>query len=71
MDDKKPNIIVESFLSVVKYFLLFVVLNNFIWAWVHFGYVTKSFGGSYDIAMTQDGTNNNQSLTNGKTNNEN
>ena len=62
---KQPNLLVEQFLSMLKIFLVFVILNNLIWAAVHFGYVSKSFGGSYDIAMTQDGENNNQSLTNG------
>lgn len=62
---KKPNLLIEQFMSMMKFFLIFVILNNLIWACVHFGYVSKSFGGSYDIAMTQDGENNNQSLTNG------
>lgn len=62
---KKPNLLVEQFLSMLKIFLIFVILNNLIWAGVFFGYVDRSFGGSYDIAMTQDGENNNQSLTNG------
>lgn len=65
MKCKEPNLIVETFLSMMKYVLIFVILNNLIWAAVHFGYVSKSFGGSYDIAMTQDGENNNQSLNNG------
>ena len=65
MKCKEPNLIVETFLYMMKYVLIFVILNNLIWAAVHFGYVSKSFGGSYDIAMTQDGENNNQSLNNG------
>lgn len=64
MKNKTPNIAVEVFLSLVKYFLLFVVINNLIWATIHFGYVYKSFGGT-SLEVMQDGTNNNQSVTNG------
>ena len=64
MKNKTPNIAVEVFLSLVKYFLLFVVINNLIWAAIHFGYVTKSFGGT-SLEVMQDGTNNNQSVKNG------
>lgn len=61
---KEPNIAVEVFLSLVKYFLLFVLINNIIWATIHFGYVYKSFNGT-SMEVMQDGTNNNQSVTNG------
>lgn len=66
---KEPNLIVETFMSMFKWFIgalvVIVLIINAIWASVHYNYVNKSFGGSYDIAMTQDGENNNQSLTNG------
>ena len=60
----KPNITTEVFLSLVKYFLLFVVLNNLIWAGVHYGYFAKSFNGT-SMEVSQDGTNNNQSVKHG------
>ena len=61
---KQPNIAVEVFLSLVKYFLLFIILNNLIWAGIHFSYVAKSFSGTA-MEVMQDGTNNNQSVKNG------
>jgi hypothetical protein len=61
---KQPNMAVEVFLSLVKYFLLFVLINNLIWAGIHFSYVYKSFSGT-SMEVMQDGTNNNQSVTNG------
>ena len=61
---KQPNIAVEVFLSLVKYFLIFVVLNNLIWAGIFTHYVYKSFNGT-SMEVMQDGTNNNQSVTNG------
>lgn len=61
---KQPNIAVEVFLSLVKWFLVFIVLNNVIWAGVHYGYFAKSFNGT-SMEVMQDGTNNNQSVTNG------
>ena len=60
----KPNMTTEVFLSLVKYFLLFVVLNNLIWAGVHYGYFAKSFNGT-SMEVSQDGTNNNQSVKHG------
>ena len=63
---KQPNIAVEVFLSLVKYFLLFVILNNLIWCGVFTYYVNKSITDvSHSIEMTQDGQDNNQSITNG------
>ena len=61
---KEPNVVVEVFLSLVKWFLLFIVVNNLIWAAIHFGYVHKSFGGT-SMEVMQSGTNNNQSVKNG------
>ena len=58
---KEPNIVVEVFLSLVKWFLIFIVVNNLIWAGVYF------FGGS-SIELGQNeisSTYNNQSVTNG------
>lgn len=63
---KQPNIAVEVFLSLVKWFLVFIVLNNVIWAGVYVYTLTKA---SADTSTTtevwQDGTNNEQSVTNG------
>ena len=61
---KTPNIAVEVFLSLVKWFLVFVIINNLIWAGVHFGYFSQSFGGTA-MEVSQDGTNNNQRVNNG------
>lgn len=67
-DTKKPNIAVEVFLSLVNKFLIFVVINNLIWAAIFTHYVYKSFNGtSSAMEVWQDGSNNNntQSMTNG------
>lgn len=61
---KEPNIAVEVFLSLVKYFLVFVVLNNLIWAGIFTHYVHKSFNGTA-MEVLQDGTNNRQNVKNG------
>lgn len=61
MKETKPNIAVEVFLSLVKWFLIFVIVNNLIWASVF-------FLGSPSVELGQDGieaTYNNQSVTNG------
>lgn len=64
----KPNIAVEVFLSLVKWFIVALVITNLItsliWAGVHYGYFAKSFNGT-SMEVMQDGTNNNQSVTNG------
>ena len=61
---KEPNMVGEIFLSLVKWFLVILIINNLIWAGVHCGYFTKSFSGT-SMEVMQDGTNNNQSVTNG------
>ena len=66
MKTKQPNIAVETFLSLVKYFLIFVVLNNLVWAACFMHYVTRTItDGAESIEMLQDGHDNNQSITNG------
>lgn len=60
----KPNIAVEVFLSLVKWFLIFIIANNLIWAGIFTYYLNKSVTDS-NIEMTQDGQQNNQSITNG------
>ena len=58
----KPNLTVEIFMSVIKWFLLFVVANNLIWLLV----VHSLVGGSgASISQTQDGESNYQELVNG------
>lgn len=63
-----PNEAIEVFLSLVKWFLIVLVatqiITNGIWAGVHYGYFAKSFSGTH-MEVQQDGTNNNQSITNG------
>lgn len=63
-NQKQPKIEIEVFLSLVKWFLIILIVNNLIWACVHFGYVSKSFSGTH-VEMQQDGTDNNQSMING------
>lgn len=58
---KQPNIAVEVFLSLIKWFLVFIIVNNLIWASVYL------YGGS-SIELGQNEINstyNNQSVTNG------
>lgn len=62
--EKTPNVAVETFLSLVKYFLIIIVIINVIWAGIFIHYVNKSVTDS-NIEMTQDGQYNNQSMTNG------
>ena len=59
---KQPNIEVEVFMSLMKWFLVFTLINNGIWAFVHYGVFSTS---SAEITQTQDGTNNYQDMTNG------
>lgn len=61
---KQPNIAVEVFLSLVKWFLVILIINNLIWAGIFTHYLNKSITSS-TTEMWQDGTNNNQSITNG------
>ena len=68
---KQPNLNVENGWLILKYMFILLVFTNLLWAAVHFGYINKSFGGTYDIAMTQDGEHNNQSMINGTTENKN
>lgn len=64
MENNSPNIAVETFLSLCKWFLIILIINNLIWAGIHFGYIYKSFNGT-SVEMYQDGEQNNQSMTNG------
>ena len=62
---KEPNVAVEVFLSLVKWFLIFIVVNNLIWAGVYF-----HNNGSVELSQDEiSAIYNNQSVTNGKANN--
>ena len=62
----KPDIAVEVFLSLVRIFLIVLVIINAIWAGIFIHYINKSITDvSHNIEMTQDGQDNNQSITNG------
>lgn len=58
---EKPNIAVEVFLSLVKWFLIFVVVNNLIWASVYFFGNPPIELGQNEVSSTY----NNQSVSNG------
>lgn len=72
MSDKtSPHMAVETFLSLCKYFLLIIIAINLIWAVVFMRYVDKSFNGttmSAEMSLESGTQNNNQSITNGKSN---
>ena len=57
---KQPNIAVEVFLSLVKWFLIFIVINNLIWVGIYF------YGNSVELSQNEiSSIYNNQSVTNG------
>ena len=67
---KEPNVAVEVFLSLIKWFIVALVVTNLItsliWAGVHYGYFAKSFNGTTSLMeVMQDGNSNNQSVTHG------
>lgn len=63
---KTPNIAVEVFLSLVKWFLIFIVINNLIWAGIYSYTLHKSSSDTMSSTeVWQDGTNNKQSVING------
>ena len=72
MSDKtSPHMAVETFLSLCKYFLIIIVAINLIWAVVFLRYMDKSFSGttmSAEMSLESGTQNNNQSITNGKSN---
>lgn len=59
---KKPNNVVEVFMSLVKWFLLVLLANNLIWLGVLYSILSTS---STEISQAQDGTNNYQEMNNG------
>ena len=60
-----PNIAVETFLSLVKWFLIVLIINNLIWAGIHFGYYKSSFTGTQSyVQQEQNGYDNVQGVEN-------
>ena len=60
---KKPNEFVEVFMSLIKMFLIVLVINNLIWACV---FVVNS--SSDESTLIQDGSQNTQGINNGTIN---
>lgn len=70
-DKSSPHMAVETFLSLCKYFLIIIVAINLIWAAVFLRYIDKSFSDttmSAEMSLESGTQNNNQSITNGKSN---
>ena len=64
--ENKPNIAIEVFLSLVKWFLIFIVINNLIWAGIYSYTLNKASSDTMSSTeVWQDGTNNKQSVING------
>lgn len=63
MKDKPFNESIEVFLSLIKWFLIILLLNNLIWAIV---FITNT--SSEEAVLTQDGTQNIQGINNGAIN---
>lgn len=65
MTKQEPNIAVETFLALVKWFLVILIVNNLIWAGIHFGYYFSSFEGTQSyVEQQQSGYDNVQGLDN-------
>ena len=60
---KKPNEFIEVFMSLIKWFLIVLLINNLIWAGV-FVIATSS----EEVIITQDGQDNLQEMNNGTIN---
>ena len=57
-----PKLVVEATVAILRWALIFVVVNNALWAAIHFGDFKHSPSNNTEIHMTQDGTGNTQSL---------
>ena len=62
---KQPNIAIEVFMSIVKWFLIVLLVNNIIWLGVLYTIVENS---SSETTLNQDGENNMQGVNNGTIN---
>lgn len=60
----EPKLNTEFGWCVFKGMFILLVFTNLLWAGIHFSYVYRSFNGT-SMEVMQDGTNNNQSVTNG------
>jgi len=56
-----PNLPVEAAFSVLKWALIILVINNALWAAIHFGDAKRS-SHSTEISLVQDGTGNTQTI---------
>lgn len=65
---KEPNAFIEVFLSLVKWFLVILIVNNLIWAGVFILATSSEETTETYNEMTQDGYNNHQELNNGAKN---
>ena len=59
---KQPNVAIEVFMSLVKWFFIVLLINNLIWAVLFF---VISFGSDTSMSVAQDGRNNYQEVNNG------
>lgn len=62
---KKPNEFIEVFMSLIKWFLIILLLNNAIWATV---FIVATNEEESFTELTQDGENNTQGINNGTIN---
>lgn len=62
---KQPNSFVEVFLSLIKWFLVVLLINNLIWAMV---FVISNSSVQETTTLSQDGTDNIQGINNGTIN---
>ena len=62
---QKPNEFVEVFLSIVKWFMIVLLINNAIWATV---FIIATSEDETTTKMAQDGTDNIQGINNGTIN---
>jgi hypothetical protein len=56
---EKPNVAVEVFLSLVKWFLVILLLNNLIWGAIFYSAIN---GDTIQASQEQSGTNNYQAV---------
>ena len=62
---KQPNVAIEVFMSLVKWFFIVLLVNNIIWLGVLYTIVQNS---SSETTLNQDGENNLQGVNNGTIN---
>lgn len=62
---EKPNKFIEVFMSLIKWFLIILLLNNAIWGIIFYKTVSSS---NEQTELAQDGENNIQGINNGTIN---